>query len=241
MNDIFSILVQEKLLTDDAAAAAREQAGAGKPLDDVLHTADAVAQDKLLRFLAGFFDMPYAELETIEPPKPLLARFPARILLDHGLLPLEETPEGVVVATSRVFDSAGLDQLRLATGFELKPALASHSDIERAIKRVLGVGADTLQSMGVTDDSDVKVLDEMKEDDLDLTFDIGVVEPPPSSGRRVTHQRPDLRSQADKALDEVAADEAAGAGHENGPSRPARTGGHACLLRGCSKSASARS
>ena len=170
MNDIFSILVQEKLLSEEAATAAREQAGGGKPLDDVLHTADGVAQEKLLRFLAAFFDMPYAELETAEPPKQLLGRFPARILLDHGLLPLEESSDGITVATSRVFDTAGLDQLRLATGFELKPSLAPASEIERCIKRVLGVGADTLQSMGVAnDDDDVKVLDDVQDDDLDLT------------------------------------------------------------------------
>src|ERR1700722_5277754 len=53
---------------------------------------------------------------------------------------------------------------------DVHPLLATSIEIERFIKKYLGVGADTLQSMGISgDDDDVKVLDEHNEDDLDLT------------------------------------------------------------------------
>ena len=82
-------------------------------------------------------------------------------------MPLREDDDGVLVVTSRVFDTRGLDELRLATGLELRPALAPAGEIERAAKRILGVGADTIQSMREASD-DVTVI-ETNEDDLDLT------------------------------------------------------------------------
>ena len=47
------------------------------------------------------------------------------------------------------------------------PALAPASEIDRALKKILGVGADTLQSLDQNDDG-LQVLDADKEDDLDL-------------------------------------------------------------------------
>jgi hypothetical protein len=54
-----------------------------------------------------------AEYLTELPSKEVLARFPVRVLMTHGLVPLEEQDGEVLVASSRLFDSAGLDELRL--------------------------------------------------------------------------------------------------------------------------------
>src|SRR5205823_7877281 len=63
----------------------------------------------------------------------------------------------------------GLDELRLATGLDVHPVLAPASEIDRFIKKYLGVGADTLQSMGVNEQDDITVLEESNEGDLDLS------------------------------------------------------------------------
>jgi general secretion pathway protein E/type IV pilus assembly protein PilB len=95
------------------------------------------------------------------------------MLLKHRLLPLREADGFAEVATCDPFDGAALDRLRVATGSSSGPALAPAADIERLAKRVLGVGADTLQSMGV-DDNNIKVLDEDAGDnEIDLTVDAG--------------------------------------------------------------------
>ena len=103
------------------------------------------------------------------PSKELLSKFPARILLDRRLMPLAENGDGVAVVTSRIFDNAGLDELRLATGLDVHPVIAPSAEIDRFIKKYLGVGADTLQSMGLDDDDGVKVLEDHNEEDLDLS------------------------------------------------------------------------
>jgi general secretion pathway protein E/type IV pilus assembly protein PilB len=66
-----------------------------------------------------------------------------------------------------LFDTAGVDQLRLACGREIRLVLTPVAEIDRWIKHVLGVGADTLQSLSAEPEA-VQVLDE-EADELDLS------------------------------------------------------------------------
>ena len=172
MEDVLAKIVREGLIDDEAARQIRDAMGVGKSFDDALRTASGTNEEKVLRFLAAEFDIRFVDLENDAekhaPTKQLLARFPARILLDHRLMPLSENGHGIEIVTSRLFDSSGLDELRLATGIEMHPVIATSAEIDRFIKKYLGVGADTLQSMGLDTDDDVKVLEE-HESDLDLT------------------------------------------------------------------------
>lgn len=165
MNQIVRRLVDGGLMDSAAAERVGVRLAEGKSLDEALLTGDGAAEDKVLKFLAEEFQVPYVELENFTPAKELLTKFPARILLDHKLLPLEDRGDSILIATSRLFDTTGIDELRVASGLEFTPALAPASEIDRAIKRVLGVGADTLQSMG----DDLQVVNEDMDDDLDLS------------------------------------------------------------------------
>lgn len=164
MDDVLSVLTREGVL--DATALERVRALATTmPLDDAIRQAGH--EEAALRALARHFEMPWADLADFEAPRDFLARFPARILLNHHLLPMREENGVVVVATCRLFDTTGLEELRLATGCDVRAALAPLPDIDRSIKKLLGIGADTLQSLATEVDA-VKVLDE-PGDDMDLT------------------------------------------------------------------------
>jgi len=165
VNEIVRRLVDGGVMSAEAADRVRELTAEGKPLDDALRSADGVSEEKLVRFLADEFQIPYVDLENAAPEREFLLKFPARILLEHKLLPLEERDGVAVIATSKLFDTAGLDELRVATGMEFTTALAPSAEVDRAIKRVLGVGADTLQSMG----DELQVINEEDDDDLDLS------------------------------------------------------------------------
>lgn len=166
MLDIVETLAHEGIFTADNAQHVRDLASQGKPLDDALREANGVQEDRLLKALASTLDMPYVELEKITPSKEYLSGFPAKILLDRHLLPLCDQDGVTTVATSRVFDSTGLEELRMATGRECRAVLAPASEIERCIKRSLGIGADTLQSM---DNDSVEVVNDASDDEMDLS------------------------------------------------------------------------
>jgi type II secretion system protein E len=163
--------MRERGLLDEAGAArAQSLLAEGKALEDAVVGADGLGEEAVLRFLAESFEIPYIEAERLEkspPAKEFLATFPARLLLRHQLLPLEENHGVVLVATSKFSDHGALDELRLACGRDIAPALATSTEIERALKKMLGVGADTIQTLSA-EAADLQVIDAHEDEDLDL-------------------------------------------------------------------------
>src|SRR6266850_233123 len=168
MEAVLSKLVSDGLLDDAGAQRVRSLMAEGKPLDEAILAADGVAEDKMLRLLGSVFDIPYVDLEPLTLSKEFLTKFPARVLIQHHILPIEEKNGVVVVATSKVFDLTPLDELRLACGRDVRPVLAPANEIDRCMKRFLGVGADTLQTLVSDAQGDVQVIDSRDDEDLDL-------------------------------------------------------------------------
>ena len=165
MQQLINRLGQQGLLDADAQEQARALVADGQPVESAVLAVDGVAEEAMLRSLAEMLHVDYVDLEHNLPPKELVARFPVRLLVKHNLLPVAEADGVATIATSKPSDLSGLDRLRLATGLDCVPALARGEEIDRAIKKILGVGADTIQSL---DDAGggIQVLDE-EDNDLD--------------------------------------------------------------------------
>lgn len=123
-------------------------------------------EEDVLRWLAKEYGLEFTDLEGIEPDRELLSMFPARVLLKEEILPLRRVNGTVEVAVSRLFATSGLDVLKSLTGQRLQPVLAPTEAIQREMKRRLGVGADTLDSLEEV--ATLQVIDEGENDDMDL-------------------------------------------------------------------------
>ncbi len=121
----------------------------------------------VLRWLAAEYQLPFSDLEDVDPDKQVLSLFPARILLKEELLPLRRVDGAVEIATSRLFSTQGLDVLKTMTGLRLQPVLAPREAIVREMKKRLGVGADTIDTLA-EEGAGFQVVDEGAEDDGDL-------------------------------------------------------------------------
>src|SRR5215467_6067471 len=152
------MVAAKQLTAVDARHLAQQQAGRGNGA--------ALTEEEVLRWLAGEYGLTYTTLEDIDPDRQLLSLFPARILLKEELLPLKRVNGTVEVATSRLFATQGLDALKTLTGLNLKPVLASSEAIQREMKKRLGVGADTLGTLG--EEASFQVVDENPEEDTNL-------------------------------------------------------------------------
>ncbi len=169
MDELIASMTSAGLLNAASGQRARELLAAGRPLEEAISSADGVGEEAMLRFLAAAFDVPYVDLDSAAPSREFLAEFPTRLLVRHGILPLENRGGIVRVAMSRISDLSPLDELRLASGHECAPALAPASEIDRCLKRLLGVGADTLQTLDAQAEADLQVIDVDHDDDLDLS------------------------------------------------------------------------
>jgi len=109
--------------------------------------AEELTEERVLRWLAHEYGVGYAALDELEPDKEVLSLFPARLLLRDELLPLRRIDNQIEIATSRLFSPQGLDGLRALTGLRLRPVLAPAEVIQRELKKRLGVGADTIDTL----------------------------------------------------------------------------------------------
>ncbi|HPC93907.1 MAG TPA: type II secretion system ATPase GspE [Sedimentisphaerales bacterium] len=169
MNALLEKMVQQGLIDESAARGIQGLLAAGEPPTRAF-AACGLAEETLLRFWSSQFGCPYIEMDKCAFSKEFLARFPARVLLDKHVMPLENGDGRMLVVTSNPFDTSAIDELRLATGQDFQVALAPLADIDRCIKQHLGVGADTVQSMlSEAGENGLQVIETDSDDDMDLT------------------------------------------------------------------------
>ncbi len=169
MIEIIEKMHHAGLLNDGEAESVMGRVSSGEHLERALLAVSSLPEGDMLRFLSEEFRYPMIDLETSSPSKAFLSKFPARILLKRQVLPLENGDGTPLLVSSSVSDTAGIDELRLATGMDFKPALAPTEEILRCIKRCLGVGADTVQSMVTKEeDSGLRIIDQTSDEDMDL-------------------------------------------------------------------------
>ena len=158
LKQLLGRMVEARQLSSvDADAAERLARTGGTPL---------ATEDDLLRWLSTEYDVAFTTLDEVEPDKQLLSLFPARILLKEQLLPLRRTNGTIEIATSRLFATQGLDALKTMTGLKLKPVLAPREAIDREMKKRLGVGADTIDTLD--EETAFTVVDDENKEDTDL-------------------------------------------------------------------------
>ena len=158
---------RQGLLDDSAAERARSFLSQGKPLEDAILAADGLSEESLLKFMAQQLDLPYIDLEKSQPAREFLTQFPIRVLVKHGVIPIADENGSVLVATSRASNTAAIDELRLLTGKNFQIGLAPAAEIARTLKALVGVGAETLQSLDA--EAGIQVIDSENENDLDST------------------------------------------------------------------------
>jgi len=168
MNAILEHMVRDGLLSRAGVDRVRALRADGVGLDDALRQSGEQDEARLLEYLSREFGIPCVSLETCAPDADFVSRFPAKLLLDHQMLPLREDEHGLLVATSRIFDSAPFDELRLASRRDVALALAPAAEIRRHLTQLLGVGADTLQSLSAERDA-IQVLDTGISDEVEIT------------------------------------------------------------------------
>ena len=159
VNDLLNSMVESKHLSPADAETLRQQCGRSG-------VGTVQSEEDVLRWLADEYGLPYTDLEDVELDRQLLSLFPARVLLKHEILPLRRVNGSVEVAISRLFATEGLDTLKTLTGMKLKPVLAPSEAIRREIKKRLGVGADTLDSL--EEEGGIQVVNENADEDVDL-------------------------------------------------------------------------
>src|SRR5581483_1919963 len=106
-----------------------------------------LAEDVFLQQLGKALGWPYLELPKVDVPPEVRQKLPTKVAFQYSVLPTGFENGALQVAVSNPFDAAMLHSVRFAAAVPVHFALATKVEIEKALKKYYGVGAETLDEM----------------------------------------------------------------------------------------------
>lgn len=174
--NVADFLLKRGLLSKEQLAEALEmQQAEGLRLDRVVVQKGWLTESQLLETLAEQLHLPFMRLEELSIPGEILRALPPKVVYRQRLVPVGKVDDVLQVATSDPFDLYAFDDLRLLTGLNIQPVLATREDIEKVIKSHYGLGGDTLDEMVADDDAPAAAASEEQEDLLEAAQEASVI------------------------------------------------------------------
>jgi general secretion pathway protein E len=139
-------LLREGLVNEAALSRVRESTESGEvTLLQALVQGGHIDDAALFRALADFSEMKFVIPSQMELAEDLARAVPARFATHYGFVPVQERNGTLVIAVSNPLNQNLLDDIRLALKRRIEPAVATPEEIQRAIKTMYGVGANTVE------------------------------------------------------------------------------------------------
>ena len=104
-------------------------------------------EPEFLAAIGKVLGLEVVDLEHRQPNPDALTKLPASAVYQYNVLPFSVGEGSLTVVTSDPFDTKATDGLRLIAGGVIKTALAPKEDVEKAVKKYYGVGADAIEKM----------------------------------------------------------------------------------------------
>jgi general secretion pathway protein E/type IV pilus assembly protein PilB len=167
MPQLHDILIQ-------AATAAGGEAGAvSQVVDEALQQqrspihalleAEVVEERPFLQNVAKTCDLPWWPGQPTGASAEVLKRFPLRLALQHQLLVVGEKDQSLQVLTYDPFDLLAKQRMAQAVGQPVEWAMHTRRDIQHALRRSYGIGADTFEEI-LEGREEEEILDHLKDE-----------------------------------------------------------------------------
>jgi type II secretion system protein E len=130
------ILIARGQITPEQLEEALElQKQSGELIGQILIRLGYVTENEVLHALGEQLGLPVVTITDQSVDPVALGQVPSEFAMRHQLIPLRSEDHTITVAMANPLDVQPLDDLRLVTGCEIKPAIASPSEIKRAIEQ----------------------------------------------------------------------------------------------------------
>lgn len=119
----------------------------GRGLPGAVARLEMAKEGEFLERFAAVLGLEYADLSKTRPTDEALRLLPARAVYQYNALPLAMEGETLIVALADPMDAVAADGIRLACGKPVRIRLAPSEEIDKAIKKYYGVGAEAIEKM----------------------------------------------------------------------------------------------
>ncbi|MGN0854641.1 MAG: GspE/PulE family protein [Kiritimatiellia bacterium] len=127
--------------------AAGRAANPGMPLIEAAVKFGGSKEAEVLKAVGRLLGLEFVDLERQTPAPDALTRLPASAVYQYNVLPFRADGQTMTVVASDPFDTRAADGLRLILGCPVKTVLAPREEVEKAVKKYYGVGADAIEKM----------------------------------------------------------------------------------------------
>lgn len=119
----------------------------GMSLIEAILKFGGIKESDFLEKFSQVFGYDFINLEKVQPHPDVLQKLPASAVYQYNVLPINFNGKELTVVSSDPFSTFIGDGLRLAAESKIKIALAPREEIDKAIKKFYGVGADAIEKM----------------------------------------------------------------------------------------------
>jgi len=167
------ILVRNGLLKESELNSLRAQLKDDLRVDQLAVQKGIVTEEQVLRALGEELGIDFIDLAAESVDLSLLKIFPPRFIHRERLFPVSMFDRRLVVAMSDPLDLYPLDEIASITGMHVQPVLALKSEIEKLIKKNLGLGSETIDGLmaqrATPGEGSIELLEELELDGSELS------------------------------------------------------------------------
>ena len=132
-------------------------AGSAEPLLTFVARERGVAEDVFIQRLATALGWPYLDLPKLVVPTEARNKISTKIAFQYFIMPVAVNDGVLQIAVSDPFDAAMMNAVRFDAHMPVSFALATRPEIEKALKKFYGVGAETLDEMSGDEPMDLEI------------------------------------------------------------------------------------
>ena len=122
-----------------------------------------LSEEQFMSTLAGRLDWPFVDLREMSIAPEVRRRIPTKVAFQHNAMPVLEREGTLQVAVCNPFDTGLICSVQYCAGGPVELALSPRGEIEKALKKYYGVGAETLDELGQEDEPIELLIEEDKE------------------------------------------------------------------------------
>ena len=146
MTSFEDILLQKGLITSERLQKATQMARQSRAaLVDVLLAENFVDETDVLQQFAESLGLEFVELRQMDIGVDVIARLSAKFAAHYGVVPISFHFGVLTVAVSNPGDESVVEDLQTALGVSVERAFACRDDVQEALRKYYGVGADTVE------------------------------------------------------------------------------------------------
>jgi len=171
--DIAEMLLEEGLITPrQLEKAIEQQKNSNESLEKIIIGLGYVTEKEVTEVIGKEMGVPFIDLDEVEIDPELARAIPEHLAQRYKVIPVGQENNKLALAMVDPLNVFAIDDIRLITGFDIEPMIATEETILRSINKQFGVTDlaevhETVQDIALSDFGDLETLEEEDEIELD--------------------------------------------------------------------------